>query len=158
MAAIFFTAPFISGSMGEIDLTLDAQAALVMVPVAVLLASMFAALLLAVSIFARSYKEAQNYVTPLYLLAVLPVIVANALPSSSNPLLFAIPGFNAVLLFREVLLGDYVASHIIITVVTSIFYTVLSLRYAVRIYSREDVLVDEGGGPRRGSTRWRRGD
>jgi sodium transport system permease protein len=158
MAAIFFTAPLISGSMGEVDLTLDAQAALVMVPVAVLLASMFAALLLAVSIFARSYKEAQNYVTPLYLLAVLPVIVANALPSGSNPLLYAIPGFNAVLLFREVLLGEYVASHIIITVVTSIFYTVLSVRYATRIYSREDVLVDEGGVPRRGSRRMRRGD
>lgn len=150
VAAIFVTAPFISGSTGEIDLALDAKAALVMLPVAVLMASMFAALLLAVSIFARSYKEAQNYVTPLYLLAVLPVVIANALPSGNNPLVFIIPGFNAVLLFREVLVGEFIASHITLTVVSSITYTVLSVRYAARIYSRDEVLVDEGKGPRQG--------
>jgi sodium transport system permease protein len=144
MAAIFVTAPLISGSLGEMDLTLNINAALIMLPVAVLLAAMFAALLLAVSIFARSYKEAQNYVTPLYLLAVLPVIVANALPSGNHPLLFIIPGFNAVILFRELLVGEFVVSHIVLTVVSSIVYTLISIRYAAAIYARDDVLVDEG--------------
>jgi sodium transport system permease protein len=144
MAAIFVTAPLISGSLGEMDLTLNVSAALIMLPVAVLLAAMFAALLLAVSIFARSYKEAQNYVTPLYLLAVLPVIVANALPSGNYPLLYIIPGFNAVILFRELLVGDFVVSHIALTVVSSIVYTLISIRCAAAIYARDDVLVDEG--------------
>lgn len=148
MTAIFVTAPFISRSMGEMDLTLDINAALIMLPVAVLLAAMFAALLLAVSIFARNYKEAQNYVTPLYLLAVLPVIVANAMPSGQSPLLFIIPGFNAVILFRELLIGEFVTSHIVITVVSNIVYTFFSIRYAAKIYARDDVLVDEGRAPR----------
>ena len=107
------------------------------------------ALLLAVSIFARNYKEAQNYVTPLYLLAVLPVIVANAMPSGQSPLLFIIPGFNAVILFRELLIGEFVTSHIVITVVSNIVYTFFSIRYAAKIYARDDyVLVDEGRAPR----------
>ncbi len=148
MTAIFVTAPFISDSIGDMDLTLNINAALIMLPVAVLLAAMFAALLLAVSIFARSYKEAQNYVTPLYLLAVLPVIVANALPSGNYPLLFVIPGFNAVVLFRELLVGEFVTSHILITVVSNIVYTFFSIRYAAKIYARDDVLVDEGRAPR----------
>ncbi len=33
-------------------------------------------------------------------------IVANVLPTSPSPVLFLIPGFNAVLLFREVLVGE----------------------------------------------------
>lgn len=156
VAAMFITAPMISGSIEEIDVTLDLNVALVMLPAAILLAAMFSALLLAVSIFARGYKEAQNYVTPLYLLAVLPVIVANALPASDNPLLFLVPGFNAVLLFREVLVGDFIVDHIALTMVSSIFYTLLSIRYAAWIFSREDVLLDEGGNPRRDGNGWSR--
>ncbi len=149
LGAIFATAPLISSSMGAVDITLDARAALIMLPIAILLAAMFAALLLAVSIFARSYKEAQNYITPLYLLAILPVIVASAIPSGKSSVPFVIPGYNAVMLFRELLVGDFIFSDICVTALTLAAYTVLSIRWASSVYSREDVLVNEGGGRRR---------
>ncbi|MDD3719495.1 MAG: ABC transporter permease [Actinomycetota bacterium] len=147
VGAIFVTAPMMASSLGAVDVSLDAATALIMLPIAVLLAAMFAALLLAVSIFARSYKEAQNYVTPLYLLAVLPVIVANVVPSGGSDALFVIPGFSAVVLFRELLMDEFILSHILVTAATTIIYTALSIRWAAAIYSRGDVLVDEGGGP-----------
>jgi sodium transport system permease protein len=115
---------------------------------------MFAALLLAISIYAKSFKEAQNYITPLYIAAVLPIIVANTVPNlGDNLVLFIIPGFNAVVLFRELLVGDYVLSHILVTVASMIVFTWLSIRYAARIYSRDDVLFDE---ERPGRSRLRR--
>ena len=57
---------------------------------------------------------------------------------------------------------DFVAAiedefDIVITMATSVVYTILSVRYAASIFSREDVLVDEGGGPRGGKKRARRG-
>ncbi len=142
VASIFVTGRFISGSLGQVELGLDLKAAVVMVPVAILLAAMFAALLLAVSIYARSYKEAQNYVMPLYLLAVVPVLVANSISVKGTPLLFVIPGFNAVVLFREVLIGEFVALNIVITIVSMMAFTALSILYAVKIYSRDDVMVE----------------
>lgn len=143
VGSVFITAQFMTGSLGDVEITIEAKAAAIMIPVAVLLASMFAAVLLAVSIFAKSYKEAQNYVTPIYLLAVFPIIVANVIGSDVTTALFIIPGFNAVILFRELLVGDYVAAHIIVTAVSIIACTAVAIWYAVRIYSREDVLLDE---------------
>lgn len=152
VASLFVSARFVSGSLGSADLTLDAVTLAIMVPVALLLAAMFAAVLLAASTFARSYKEAQNYVTPIYVLAVLPIVIANSVVSSgASNFLFVIPGFNAVLLFRELLLGDYAATHILITVASLLAFTVQAVRFAVRIYSREDVLIDGGA---EGKRKW----
>ncbi|MDY6796587.1 MAG: ABC transporter permease [Actinomycetota bacterium] len=151
VAAIYVSAAFITTTEESARIAVDVKAVLIMLPVALLLAAMFAALLLAISIYARSFKEAQNYITPLYIAAVLPVIVANTVSNlGDNLTLFVIPGFNAVVLFRELLVGDYALSHILITVTSMIFFTWLSIRYAVRIYSRDDVLFDEQGrrGPR----------
>ena len=155
VAAIYISAAFITTTEESARIAVDVKAVLIMLPVALLLAAMFAALLLAVSIYARSFKEAQNYITPLYIAAILPVIVANTVSNlGDNLALFVIPGFNAVVLFRELLVGDYALSHILITVASMIFFTWLSIRYAVRIYSRDEVLFDEqgkkGSRPRRG--------
>jgi sodium transport system permease protein len=150
LVSIFVTAQFIARSMKAVEVSLDWQVALLLVPISLLLAGMFAALLLAICIFARSYKEAMNYITPLYLLVIMPILFANTVATENPPaILFAIPGFNAVLLFREVLVGDYVPLHIFLTVVSLLFFAGLSIYYAIRNFSREDVLVDEGG-PDRG--------
>jgi sodium transport system permease protein len=144
VAAIYISAGFISTTEESARIVVDVKAILIMLPIALLLAAMFAALLLAISIYAKSFKEAQNYITPLYIAAVLPVIVANTVPNlGDNLIFFVIPGFNAVVLFRELLVGDYVLSHILITVASMVFFTWLSIRYAARIYSRDDVLFDE---------------
>jgi len=44
-------------------------------------------------------------------------------------------------------MDEFILSHILVTAATTIIYTALSIRWAAAIYSREDVLVDEGGGP-----------
>ncbi len=115
--------------------------AIIMLGIGIILSIMFAALLLAVAIFAKSFKEAQNYITPFYLLAILPVSIFSSIPGFKPPLaLFFMPSVNAVFLFKENLMGEFIASHIIITVVSTLLSAAVAIFIATRIFSRESVL------------------
>lgn len=126
---------------GEMQIQISTGMILLMLGVGVLLSVMFSALLLTLCIFAKSFKEAQNYLSPIYILAILPITIINILPNFQPPdLLFAFPAVNATLLFKEMLVGNYIASHIIITIGSLIVFAFLAIWLATRIYSKESVL------------------
>jgi sodium transport system permease protein len=121
------------------DLSLSTVA--LMLVLGIILSIMFAGFLLAVAIFAKSFKEAQNYITPFYLLAILPVSIFSSIPGFKPPLgMFLIPSVNAVFLFKESLMGQTVWSHIILTVVTTVVGAIVAIVVATRIFSKESVL------------------
>jgi len=138
---VTFQLPFtsIAEQMGEINI--QPLAMIVMLGIGIILSFMFSALQLSVGIFAKSFKEAQSYVTPLYLVAILPITFIQAIPdfSASRPF-YLIPGVNAVLLFKENLLGKYDIINIAITTVSLLIYTMISIAVAKVIYSKENVL------------------
>ena len=103
---------------------------------------MFSGLYLSVSIFAKSYKEAQSYAGIIYLVLILPVAILNAIPTlSTHVAFFFIPVVNSAMLFKEVLIGKLDFVHIGITLATLILCAVISVFAATRVYNREDVLV-----------------
>ena len=113
----------------------------VMLGIGIILAIMFSGLLLSVAIFAKSYKEAQNYITPFYLLAVLPVAIFAQIPGFKPGLgMFLIPGVNAVFVFKEVLIKVFNPAHILITLVSLLIYSAIAIFVASRIYSKEGIL------------------
>lgn len=136
---------FIGGSPDTaLAFSLPPAAILIFFVVAVLLVLMFSAILLSIAIFAKSYKEAQSYIGPSYLLIILPVTLINALPGFKPAVwLFTLPAINAMLLFKEVLLGEYLASHIFITMISLILFAVLALLVATKIYAKETILFKE---------------
>lgn len=72
--------------------------------------AMFAAILLALSIYARSYKEAQGYMTPLVFVVIIPVLVA-IIPGIELKGVWAwVPLTNVALAIKELIKGtmDYV--------------------------------------------------
>ncbi|MFQ5806426.1 MAG: ABC transporter permease subunit, partial [Phycisphaerae bacterium] len=79
------------------------------------LAVMFSAILLAVCSFARSFKEAQNYILPVMLAVLIPGVVG-ILPGTrlEGPILI-MPVANIVVLTRELFLGrfDYFAIFVV---------------------------------------------
>jgi sodium transport system permease protein len=112
-----------------------------MLGIGVILAIMFAGLLLSVAIFAKSYKEAQNYITPFYLLAVLPVAIFAQIPGfKPSQAFFFIPGVNAVFVIKEVLINVYNSTHILYTVASLLVYAFIAIIVASRIYSKESIL------------------
>lgn len=109
---------------------------LLMVPVAVL----FAALLLALSLFARSYKEAQSYVSPLLIVVILPA-VASVLPGVElDAVLALVPVLNVSLGSKEILMGMLNWGHLGLIVVSSTVYAAGALAFAVWLFQRESVL------------------
>ncbi|MHB1419860.1 MAG: ABC transporter permease subunit [Bacillota bacterium] len=124
-----------------VSFALPLNTALLMALISLTLAAIFSALELAVSIFARSFKEAQTYLSPLSFIVVLPGIFTQFVSPADVPAyFFSIPMLNAIMVFKELLLGTVNWGHITTTLIWSAFYVILTLRLAVYMFNRETVL------------------
>ncbi len=103
-------------------------------------ACLFSAALLALSLFARSFKEAQTYVSPLLLLAILPAIAATLPGIELTPTLVWAPVLNIALVSKEMMIGTYDWGAIGLVFGTTSVYAALALAIAVRLFHREAVL------------------
>jgi sodium transport system permease protein len=109
---------------------------LMALPVAVL----FAAALMTIALFAKTYKEAQSYLTPMTILIVIPA-VASMLPGVElTPKLSLIPILNVSLLCKELVVGTYHWNSIALIFASTCVYAAVALFLAVKMFQREDVL------------------
>lgn len=126
------------------DFSLEPKALFILLIVSILLVFVFSAIMLSIAIFAKSFKEAQSYLGPLYLVVILPLSLMNTMIGLKPALwLFAIPAVNAILLFKEILVGDYNFGHIAVTIVSLAGFSLLALFAASKIYSKESVLFKD---------------
>jgi sodium transport system permease protein len=105
-------------------------------PMAVLAAS----LMVAIALLAKSFKEAQSYLTPLVMASVFPLVVGMLPGLQLTPSLALIPLFNVCQLIKEIFLGDYSRLAFAITMAANIVYAGLAFFAAVRVFSKESVL------------------
>jgi sodium transport system permease protein len=129
-----------SSKVAKLPLALDplalAGVCVVMMPLAVFLAS----LTIAVGSFARSAKEANTYLQPMLLLAILPAVIA-ALPGVDyNYGLAFVPVLNMSLLCKELLSGTCHWGHVLVVFGTMTIYAALAAAAAVAMFNRESVL------------------
>lgn len=104
------------------------------------MAVFFSAALLALSLFAKSFKEAQSYISPLMIGVVLPA-VASLLPGVElNASLALIPVLNTSLVSKEIITGTYHWNLIALIFLSSSVYAGIALAIAVKLFQREDVL------------------
>jgi len=104
------------------------------------LAATFSALLLAISLIARSYREAQSYLGPLIFIAILPGM-ASMLPGVElNPGLALVPVLNVSLVAKEIFAGQYHWNLIGLIFLSTCVWAALALYVAVRQFHREEVL------------------
>jgi sodium transport system permease protein len=116
---------------------------------AVLLALFLGAVLCAVALFARSFKEGQSYLGPVLLLVVAPG-VASAVPDITlTPLLSVTPLLNLALLLRETLEERLDGRFLGLVLVSSVLYTCLAILAASRLIRRETVLLGAPAAPPR---------
>jgi sodium transport system permease protein len=108
---------------------------------AVLVAGLVAALLIGVTLFARSFKEAQTYVAPLSFLLILPAVGLQFRDLlGADATLYWIPLLNAMVLMDDVVRGSATVGAIGITWLSLLATIVLLLMFAYRSFGREDVL------------------
>lgn len=113
-----------------------AMTAVSLVPFTIL----FSALLVTIASFADSFKEAQTYIMPLFLIVVLPALVS-ALPGTElRGLWLVIPIANLCLLMKALFLQQASLNQIAMVFVSSCAYAGAALSLAVRLFSQEEVI------------------
>ncbi len=104
------------------------------------LAVLFSSVLITVATFAKSYKEAQSYITPLIFIVVLPAIAAMIPTIELDPKLALVPVLNVSLLCKELVIGTYHWNYIAIIFASTCIYAAVALFLAVKMFQRESVL------------------
>lgn len=128
---------FSSGS--GINLGLETILLIMILPIITTI--VFGAIELAISIYARSFKEAQTYLSPVTIIAIVLVyLVMMKDPKNIEMLYFNIPITNATCLIKEFLVGIHNYTHIAITFGWMIVYLIAALSFARYMFNREEVI------------------
>jgi sodium transport system permease protein len=128
--------PEAAGMQLHIGFTAVLSVFLMALPLAVL----FSAGLITISLFAKSYKEAQSYISPLMILVILPAVAAMLPGVELTAKLALIPILNVSLLCKELVTGTYHWNFIALIFLSTCVYAAAALFLAVKMFQREDVL------------------
>ncbi len=104
------------------------------------LAILFSAALITISLFAKSYKEAQSYISPLMILVVVPSIAAMLPGIELSPKLSLIPILNVSLLCKDLVAGTYHWNAIALIFLSTSVYAGAAIFIAIKMFQRESVL------------------
>lgn len=131
----------IFSSAGEVDLNLSLGTIILIMLIPMLLTMVFGAIQLSLSIYAKSFKEAQTYLSPVMIIGmILAYLTMMKDAKDIEGYYFNIPIANASCLIKELLVGIHNYNHIIITFGWMIAYVVMSLLFARYMFSRENVI------------------
>ncbi|MEM7311679.1 MAG: ABC transporter permease subunit/CPBP intramembrane protease [Planctomycetota bacterium] len=106
----------------------------------VLFAAFFSAVLLAVTSFARSFKEAQAYLIPLMLISLAPGLFSLLPNVEFRGPLTVTPLVNIVLLARDLFKGSVNPASAVAAVVSTILYAAAAISVAARVFGTDAVL------------------
>ncbi|MCC6750708.1 MAG: CPBP family intramembrane metalloprotease [Deltaproteobacteria bacterium] len=140
-----------SGLLAELPWSSVALTVVALVPAALF----YAAVMVAVATLARSFKEAQTLLTPVYLVCVLPTAVSQLPGVELTPLTALLPAVNVALLTRELVAGKLAWLPTLLAVGSTLAYALAALSIGARIYQGERLLfaaeADAGGASGRGA-------
>ena len=104
------------------------------------IACLFSSALLSVALFAKSYKEAQSYITPLMFVVILPATISFLPGFELDWRLVFIPIVNISIAAKEVLLGTYKWGFILLIFISTFIYAGFSIFVTKRLFEKEEVL------------------
>lgn len=103
----------------------------------VLFAMFFSAVLLSITSFAKSFKEAQAYLIPVMLISLAPGVLSLLPQVRLTSTLAVVPLANIVLLSRDVLVGAATAEAALISVACTIIYALAAIAVASRLFGSD---------------------
>ncbi len=130
------------GAKAAIPWARAAAAFLVVPPTAFL----FASVMVAIGALARSFKEAQTLLTPVYFLCMAPAMTAGLGDFQLSGVTAWIPGVGVTLLARDLILGHASLGVTLAVLVSTALYGAAALALAARLYDSERLFfTDEAG-------------
>lgn len=124
----------------QISMNLGLTSVVAVFLMALPLSILFSAALMTIALFAKTYKEAQSYLTPMTFLVVIPA-VASVMPGVElTPKLALIPILNTSLICKEIITGTYHWGSIFLIFASTCVYAAIAIFLAVKTFQRESVL------------------
>lgn len=142
MGTSFFLATTYMGKglAEKLPLAIDVPSLFMVFVMMLPLAVFFSALLMVLALFARSYKEAQSYVSPLMIVAIMPAVASMIPGVELSAGLSLVPILNVSLASKELLSGSYQWGYLALILCSSTIYAGAALFAAVKLFQREEVM------------------
>lgn len=129
--------------LGQMVIKIPPATALTILAILVPLAFFISALMMTVALLARSFREAQNYVSPFFIAIVLPATAVAAPSVQLDRVTQFIPITNVALLFRDLLVGKASTDMAFVVFLSTAIYALLALLVAAWMFQREDVVLSQ---------------
>ncbi|MEO5958905.1 MAG: ABC transporter permease [Opitutaceae bacterium] len=120
--------------------TLDPVGLLAVLGMVLPMVVLFAAALFTIALFAKSFKEAQSYVSPLIVVILMPAMIGMLPGVELNWRLALVPILNVSLASKELVSGVWHWDLLALIFGSSCAYAAVALGLAVKMFSRESVL------------------
>lgn len=128
------------GMVDNTSFALEPRALVVIGLITIFLTMVFGALALSISIYARSFKEAQTYLAPLSFIGMLGFTSYFIEPKSMSPAFLHIPIINAVAIIKELTLGIFNITHLLILFMWMLVYIGIAIFFARYMFTKEEVI------------------
>ena len=119
---------------------LDVQTVLLVLSLLLPLTVFFAAFLLSISVFAKSYKEAQSMISPLTIVVILPVLMGLFPGIQLDPVTAMIPVLNVSLATKEIIAGTIRTGLLLEVYASLVLLAALALFGCARWFEREGTI------------------
>ncbi|MCL4217792.1 MAG: ABC transporter permease subunit [Candidatus Hydrogenedentes bacterium] len=132
--------------LGDLEFQLAPSTFLVILLALIPLAFFISAMMMSVAVFARSFREAQNFVTPFFLLILFPAGLSSLPGIELSRATQFLPVGNVALLFKALLVGKADVENTVVVLVSTSIYAVMALLLAKWLFQREDIILSEERG------------
>ena len=140
-AGLLLAFKFGLSDMMSFSINLSAQGMFLIILLAILYVIFISAVMLLVSIYARSLKEANTYLTPVTLIPVLlSVITMYMEPSTVSTSMMNIPILNVVVVIKEIIYNQLNYIHLYMTIGWSVIYVIIAMIGAKMMYEKEEII------------------
>jgi len=121
--------------------SISGTAILLILIISVLMGMTFAGIQIALSTYAKSFREAQTYLSFLIIIAMIPGYATILMQPNEIPLyMYVVPILNTISAFKTVLGVNVNYTCLAIALTSSVAYVIISLRIAISLFNKERVL------------------
>ncbi|MBI4892235.1 MAG: CPBP family intramembrane metalloprotease [Acidobacteria bacterium] len=137
LAMTFTRIKLMPGMETQMPLSSYFVAFVMLLPISLMINAVF----LAVGAFAKDFKDGQNFLTPILMSLIVP-LVATMMPGIElNGYLAFVPVVNIALLIKGVFLGEWAVEMLFLVMLSSLSYAALALVFAAHVFERNSLLL-----------------
>ncbi|MCF7810751.1 ABC transporter permease [bacterium] len=124
----------------QLHFSIEPVGVILMILAMIPLGAIFASLMMTLSLFARSYREAQSYISPLMIVIILPAMASLMPDTQLNKELAFVPVLNVSMMMKEALIGSYEVVTVVVTMAVNLILALIGLIIVLQMFQRESVL------------------